>query len=39
MEPPCASHPTISSDPFCSERCRLLDMAAWASASYRIPSP
>ncbi|MCS6996125.1 MAG: DNA gyrase inhibitor YacG [Casimicrobiaceae bacterium] len=23
--------------PFCSERCRLLDTAAWASESYRIP--
>ena len=23
--------------PFCSERCRLLDLGAWASESYRIP--
>lgn len=22
--------------PFCSERCRLIDMGAWASESYRI---
>jgi endogenous inhibitor of DNA gyrase (YacG/DUF329 family) len=25
--------------PFCSERCRLLDLAAWASGEYRIPGP
>lgn len=24
--------------PFCSERCRLLDLGAWASESYAIPS-
>ena len=24
--------------PFCSERCRLVDLAAWASGSYRIPA-
>ncbi len=23
--------------PFCSERCRLLDLGAWASEAYRIP--
>ncbi len=23
--------------PFCSERCRLLDLGKWADASYRIP--
>lgn len=23
--------------PFCSERCRLLDLAAWAEERYRIP--
>lgn len=25
--------------PFCSERCRLLDLGAWASESYRIAEP
>jgi len=25
--------------PFCSERCRLLDLGAWATESYRIPAP
>ncbi len=23
--------------PFCSERCRLLDLAAWAGEEYRVP--
>ena len=23
--------------PFCSERCRLIDLGAWASENYRIP--
>ncbi|MDR1661910.1 MAG: DNA gyrase inhibitor YacG [Azoarcus sp.] len=23
--------------PFCSERCRLVDLGAWVSASYRLP--
>lgn len=23
--------------PFCSDRCRLLDLGAWADGSYRIP--
>lgn len=23
--------------PFCSERCRQLDLGAWASESYRVP--
>ena len=25
--------------PFCSERCRLIDLGAWAAESYRIPEP
>jgi endogenous inhibitor of DNA gyrase (YacG/DUF329 family) len=24
--------------PFCSERCRLIDLGAWATESYRIPA-
>ena len=24
--------------PFCSERCRLTDLGAWASESYRVPA-
>lgn len=23
--------------PFCSERCRLIDLGAWASGEYRVP--
>ena len=23
--------------PFCSERCRLIDLGAWATESYRVP--
>ena len=25
--------------PFCSERCKLIDLGAWATESYRIPTP
>jgi uncharacterized protein len=25
--------------PFCSERCRLLDLGNWASGAYVVPSP
>ena len=25
--------------PFCSERCRNVDLGAWASESYRVPTP
>jgi endogenous inhibitor of DNA gyrase (YacG/DUF329 family) len=25
--------------PFCSERCRLIDLGQWATESYRIPDP
>lgn len=25
--------------PFCSDRCRLLDLGKWASGAYRISSP
>lgn len=24
--------------PFCSERCRLIDLGQWASESYRVPT-
>jgi len=24
--------------PFCSERCRLMDLGAWAEGSYKIPT-
>ena len=25
--------------PFCSERCKLIDLGQWASENYRIPEP
>ncbi len=29
--------PENRSRPFCSERCRLIDLGNWASESYRMP--
>ena len=34
---PAAYAPSNPWRPFCSERCRLVDLGAWASGSYRIP--
>jgi endogenous inhibitor of DNA gyrase (YacG/DUF329 family) len=31
--------PDNPSRPFCSERCRNLDLGAWAAESYRVGSP
>jgi uncharacterized protein len=31
-----AAHPDF---PFCSERCRLLDLGNWASERYRVSEP
>ncbi|HEV8096746.1 MAG TPA: DNA gyrase inhibitor YacG [Burkholderiales bacterium] len=25
--------------PFCSERCKMIDLGAWASEAYRVPDP
>ncbi len=30
--------PTARWRPFCSERCRLIDLGAWASEAYRVPA-
>ena len=30
---------TDSDFPFCSDRCRLIDLGKWASGDYRISSP
>ena len=35
---PSAFAPSNPWRPFCSERCRLVDLGAWASESYRIPA-
>jgi endogenous inhibitor of DNA gyrase (YacG/DUF329 family) len=29
--------PETKTYPFCSERCRLIDLGAWASGDYRVP--
>lgn len=29
--------PTNASRPFCSERCKLIDLGAWASDQYAVP--
>ena len=39
---PICKKPAQNSDPdfpFCSERCRLIDLGKWASGDYVIPSP
>ncbi len=34
----CRRHPASQAwRPFCSERCKLQDLARWADGSYRIP--
>jgi endogenous inhibitor of DNA gyrase (YacG/DUF329 family) len=39
--PQCGGESVWSTDnpfrPFCSERCKLIDLGAWASESYRVP--
>ena len=38
--PTCRRHAAWNGNPwrpFCSERCKLLDLAAWAEERYRIP--
>lgn len=39
--PTCRKPVTVGAEdfPFCSERCRLLDLGKWASGEYRISSP
>lgn len=34
---PVAWTPASPYRPFCSERCRLIDLGAWASEAHRIP--
>jgi endogenous inhibitor of DNA gyrase (YacG/DUF329 family) len=38
--PVCRSHVVFEDNPFrpfCSERCKLIDLGAWAGEKYRIP--
>jgi len=41
--PRCGAQAPYSPDnawrPFCSERCRTIDLGAWASEAYRVPAP
>ncbi|HWV38822.1 MAG TPA: DNA gyrase inhibitor YacG [Vulgatibacter sp.] len=34
---PAGRRPENPYDPFCSERCRLLDLGRWFDESYRVP--
>ena len=36
--PICGKAPTDASKPFCSERCRDVDLNRWLSGSYAIPA-
>ena len=36
---PVAPRPENRSAPFCSDRCRLVDLAKWLGEEYRIPGP
>jgi endogenous inhibitor of DNA gyrase (YacG/DUF329 family) len=36
--PICGKPPTVASRPFCSERCRDVDLNRWLSGSYAIPA-
>ncbi len=35
---PVESKPQNPYDPFCSERCRMVDLGKWFSDSYRVPA-
>jgi uncharacterized protein len=39
--PTCRTAVTVDDEnfPFCSDRCRLIDLGKWASGGYRISSP
>jgi endogenous inhibitor of DNA gyrase (YacG/DUF329 family) len=36
---PVAWTPAARWRPFCSERCKVIDLGAWASEAYRVPVP
>ena len=36
---PVAPGPGNRSFPFCSDRCRLIDLSKWLGGEYRIPGP
>lgn len=37
--PICGKIAAKDSMPFCSDRCKTIDLGAWASGEYRIPLP
>jgi endogenous inhibitor of DNA gyrase (YacG/DUF329 family) len=36
---PQGSRPRLAGVPFCSDRCRTIDLGKWASGDYKISSP
>ena len=38
-EKPAPPRPANRASPFCSDRCRLVDLGRWLSEGYRIPGP
>jgi endogenous inhibitor of DNA gyrase (YacG/DUF329 family) len=36
---PAGPRPENRSHPFCSDRCRLVDLGKWLGEAYRIPGP
>lgn len=36
---PVAPRPQNRSAPFCSDRCKLVDLAKWLGEEYRVPGP
>ena len=36
---PALFSPENAHRPFCTERCKLIDLGAWADEEYRIPAP
>ncbi len=36
---PAAPRPGNRASPFCSDRCKLLDLGKWFSEDYRVPGP
>jgi uncharacterized protein len=41
--PRCGAHSPFTPEnrwrPFCSERCKMIDLGAWANEEYRVPQP
>ena len=35
---PAHAAPTVSTFPFCSERCKLIDLGRWLDGKYQVPA-